>query len=154
MKKANQILAIAVVGSSILTLQSCKKYEDGPFLSLRSKTARLTGEWEFTAGNQSRFDKGQDIVVDFRQDGECTLKLSGYFTYNIPYNGYGNIYYSVTFEGEWEWIDKKEGIEIHLSYDNGYNLEDLDYNWVISRLTNKELNVTDQYEGSWEFEKK
>jgi hypothetical protein len=44
MKKLFGILAaVAIVGSVVMT--SCSKYEEGPSLSLRSKKARLAGEW-------------------------------------------------------------------------------------------------------------
>jgi hypothetical protein len=47
MKKLTQsVLAILVVASSIT---ACKKGEDDPFLSLRSRDARLMGEWKLTA---------------------------------------------------------------------------------------------------------
>jgi len=36
---------LLVLACGLMILQSCKKYEDGPAFSLRSKAARLEGKW-------------------------------------------------------------------------------------------------------------
>ncbi|MES2588579.1 MAG: hypothetical protein V4622_06315 [Bacteroidota bacterium] len=46
MKSIKLILGIAVVS---MTLFSCKKGENDPFLSLSSRKARITGEWKMSA---------------------------------------------------------------------------------------------------------
>lgn len=40
--------AVAIIG--ITSVSSCKKGENDPFLSLRSRKARITGEWKLTKG--------------------------------------------------------------------------------------------------------
>lgn len=40
-------------------LSACGKYEDGPMFSLRTKTARITGEWELIS-----FNEGNEIIFN------------------------------------------------------------------------------------------
>ena len=44
-------IAIAIVG--LTTMSSCKKGENDPFLSLKSRKARITGEWKLTGGSST-----------------------------------------------------------------------------------------------------
>lgn len=49
--KLAKLIVITAIG--ILSLQSCKKGENDPFLSLKTRDARITGEWELTYSNQT-----------------------------------------------------------------------------------------------------
>ena len=68
MKKVIIVFTIGILVASIF--QSCKKGENDPAFSLRSRKARLVGEWVLTSGQQ-------DIVVD---DG--TTKTYTTYTYD------------------------------------------------------------------------
>ena len=46
MNKKNTTLLLAATIVTVLNFHSCKKYDDGPAFTLRTTTARLTGEWE------------------------------------------------------------------------------------------------------------
>lgn len=117
----------------------CGKYEDGPGFSLRSKTTRLTGEWEVVkVGNQTYPYDGYTLEMEFEKDGDFK------FTYSYSGGGYS---YSDSETGEWEWEDKKEVIEI--SFDgSSYSQE-----FEITRLTNSELQFEDEDGNEWELEK-
>jgi hypothetical protein len=43
MKKILFVLSVALIGA--LTISSCRKYEEGPNISLRKKEARVTNNW-------------------------------------------------------------------------------------------------------------
>ena len=146
MKNINPILAVAVLGSSVLSLQSCKKYEDGPLLSLRSKTARLTGEWEITGGDN--YSPYVDIWMEFEKDGDMTTKVNVFYP-GYSYYGYDYTYTS-SIKGWWEWIHNKEGLEISRHTGDGTYI--YTFEWDITRLTNKEFNFTVN-DSDWEFEK-
>ena len=45
MKTTSKILVVAILALGV-QLTSCKKYEDGPAISLKSKNKRLVGDWE------------------------------------------------------------------------------------------------------------
>ncbi len=80
MKKITQsVLAILVVASSIT---ACKKGEDDPFLSLRSRDARLIGEWKLTAVAGKTTATGSETVTNSAGTLTTTENLSVDENYN------------------------------------------------------------------------
>lgn len=130
---------------TILNFSSCSKYEDGPNFTLRTKKARLTGEWEVVKMSGQDLDVGYEVEFEFEKDGD--------FKYTYGYSSGGSSYsysYSYSYSGEWEWEDSKEDIEIKLNLDGySYNMD-----FKILRLTNKELVLEDVSGDEWELEKK
>lgn len=130
-------LAVAV------SLNGCKKYDDGPSISLLTKTQRLTGDWEVTKfkssqtlGNNSTNQNSIniEIEIEFDKDGDFDIRTVMNYTYS---NYYGNMYTSSYVDnesGEWEFSSNKD--EIELDFDD-YSI--LDTEIEITRLTNKEL---------------
>ena len=136
MNKKNGTLLLAATMITILNFHSCKKYDDGPSFTLRTTTARLTGEWEIVKiGSEIYPQDGYSLEFEFEKDGD--------FTYKYEYS-YGGQNYSYSYGGEWEFSSDKENIEINL---NG-SVSDFE----INRLTNKELWIeNDAVE--WKLEK-
>lgn len=123
--------AIAVLA---FNMQSCKKYEDGPGFSLRTKKARLVGDYEVVRiGNQSYPQGGYSIEMEFEKDGDFS------FTYS-----YGT--YSYSYAGDWEFSSDKEDLEIKF----GSFIEVFE----IKRLTNKEVWLEDTSNDEWRLEAK
>ena len=125
-------IATAVV---IFNFTSCK-YEDGPNISLRSKKARLTGEWEVKFIDGAGMTGNDMVTLEFDKDGDLEV--------NQTYSDYGNSY-TYSQKGEWEWEDGKQSLEITL---DGNKQE-----WEITRLTNKEFEFEDEGNNKWELEK-
>ena len=75
MKK--QIVIIIIL---FLTISSCKKYEQGPYISFRTKKKRLCKEWIIEQGKQNKKIKWNygDIVWNFNKDNS----LQRIFTQN------------------------------------------------------------------------
>ena len=80
-----------------IALSSCNKYEDGPSISLRSRAARVAGDWKVKKATSD----GQDV----------TSILTG-FNYSINYTKDGNYTATMTFmgttdteKGTWEFYD-------------------------------------------------
>ena len=119
----------------IFNFSSCK-YEDGPKISLKSKKARLVGEWEAVTFGDEDLDE-LSVEMEFEKDGDFRID----FTYE--YYGYS---YTYKMKGEWSWEDNKETIDIDFEDDN--------IELAIKRLTNKEFWAEDSYDDEWEFEKK
>jgi hypothetical protein len=69
MKKLNLTLALCLLAAATVT--SCKKGEDDPFLSFRSREARLTGEFEGTLENKVSVDRKENA-----ESGSLTASLS------------------------------------------------------------------------------
>ena len=134
---------VAAATIMAFNLQSCGKYDDGPGFSLRTKKARVVGEWDvIQIGNQSFASSGYSIEFEFEKDGD--LK----FTYG--YNYYGQVY-SYTYAGTWDFSSDKEELDLIL----GGSVQSFE----IKRLTNKEMWLDDTNNGNgvveeWKLEAK
>ncbi|MGB1039551.1 MAG: hypothetical protein ACPGVD_01610 [Flavobacteriales bacterium] len=126
LKLSTLLLAVALVfGAS-----SCK-YEEGPALSLRTKKARVAGEWEIekTISKDGKEDTDWDgWLVTFEKDG--TGKSSA--TYTI---GGTTTTSSNTFK--WEFTDSKEKIK---TTDEDGEVAEV----TILKLKNKEMWVKNE----------
>lgn len=91
------LIYIVCLGA-ILTTLGCKKGEDDPFLSLRSRKARVAGEWKVTQRsiNTNQTQGGLSSTSTTTYDGttETTQAESGGF--NISYTT--AVTYDITFE--------------------------------------------------------
>lgn len=83
----------------LFLLSSCKKYEEGPVLSLRSKKSRLIGTW--TLKSQSENGVGTLLFsidkLEIKKDG--TFKFSFKRTVSDP------------SEGSWSFTSDKENVD-------------------------------------------
>lgn len=71
--------AMAIVG--VTAVSSCKKGENDPFLSLRSRKARVTGEWKLTKGTITETDNsGGTTNTDVTTYTETTSSSGGVTT--------------------------------------------------------------------------
>lgn len=86
---------------ALFAISGCKKYDEGPAISLRSKEKRLCQEWKLDKYlvNGEDFDYFEEQIWTFDKNG--TLKV---------YINYGT--YDEEAEFEWKWANKKEDIEI------------------------------------------
>lgn len=101
---------------SFLLVSGCKKYDDGPTISLRSKTSRLTGNWEIV-NNNGGFNNVEQYI-QFDENGAYQ---------HIIQDNYGILTNEV---GNWEWANDKKNLII--TVDTPLEVE-------IKRLTNSEL---------------
>ena len=134
LKKSAPIAAIATA-AIVFNFSSCT-YEDGPTISLKSKTGRLVGEWNVTEFAGEKVPSGFEYEMEFEKDGDMSI------TFTYSYGGYS---YDYTSKGEWEWGSGKESIELDIDGDP--------YEFDIKRLTNKELWMDDEDGETWELEK-
>lgn len=71
MNKVKNTLFLAATVITVLNFQSCSKYEDGPSFSLRTKKARVTGDWEVVRiGNETYPQNGYSLEMTFEKDGD------------------------------------------------------------------------------------
>lgn len=107
----------------LLLLQGCKKYEDGPRFSLRTKKARLTGTWTL----EKLESGGRDVTyMSLAPASECKMVLGRDGSYS---QSIGNS----SASGNWDFGGSKLFLEITLKPNNAR------LNYTIRRLTNKEL---------------
>ncbi len=119
MKKTIIYTASLLVAFS--TLQGCKKGEEDPGLSLRSRKARLTGEWTVTSYAAKEFEDGalyysqtlegaslKDIdgdLVAFSQD--FTFEKDGTYSSTQIEDGV-----TTTYKGNWAFLGKSKSAEL------------------------------------------
>ena len=121
---------------SIFIFSACKKYDEGPALSLRSKTDRLKGEW-FCEGiykNGEKIDTMQTFadayILQFYADGN-----------GVSYYGVWNFYFTWYFSNEKEiifWTRSEEGATQNDLQILRLTFEDF---WFISSVDNFEYRM-------------
>ena len=135
----------------VLVLTSCGKYEDGPFFSIRSKNARLIGEWELVKSERTKVDlDGNSRKETF--DGSVMVIVSSF----------GNSSESYTYSSTWKIDGDNNSVVMNTTKDGeSYSITTL-WNWEngsskkemlnidgkiyrIVRLTNKELIIESLY---------
>jgi len=147
--KSSKLYLLTLFALSLLLINSCKKYEDGPLLSLHTKKHRIMGTWDVEYFSINNFDS--------------TSYLKGQPFYGMYSFGKGDLwgnpgpagYQSETsyLSGNWRFEEKKEAIHItfnsYLSSDNRrvgpYRADDVI--WDIRRLTEKELWLATSFNG-------
>ena len=99
MKKYFLYAAMAVsVLSATVTLNSCRKGEEDPAISLRSRKARLVGEWTLTAGKNDQTQSGSVSTTVF--DGTNQIVTS---SGQSDTTGYTN---TMTFNGDGTYVNE------------------------------------------------
>ena len=139
---------------------SCKKYPDGPLLSLHSKGERICNYWHvdyfsINGNDSTSYLKGQSFFGYYHfkkaSDDRSLFVTGGDCYYDTDnYNFYG--------EGKWGFVNNKKSISIHLnfnpSFSNGYSIGPFRYDfgsntivWDIMRLEQHELWLKTTYNG-------
>ena len=120
MKKLFVVLVLVAFGFS---MNSCKKYEDGPTLSLRSKSARLVNTWVI----EKAMNAGIDVTSMYPTDYQLSIMKDN--TYEIATNG-------LKISGTWEFTEDKEGLKLTQSTTG------TEFVYTILMLKNKELTLS------------
>jgi hypothetical protein len=150
-----KIILFAIVILGITTVPSCKKGEDDPFISFRSRDARITAKWKLVSLEEVSIVNGNTISRVL--NGSILTSTNGgvsstnSYTKEMEIKSDGTFNTTTTFDGEintfslfWYWYNdtnKKTGI-------------DLDASYVIDRLSHNELVLrsertsTSQFDGS------
>ena len=128
-------------------LNSCKKGENDPFLSLRSRDARVTGVWnlsEYTRTTSNTFNgttvtDTYSIANGVTSNGDAIaikweINKDGTYLETITDNGEVS-----TQSGYWYWADSKK---------NKVALNIAGSTWRLDRLSNKEMNLSEEYSDS------
>ncbi|MDI1354736.1 MAG: hypothetical protein PSX36_07450 [bacterium] len=123
MKKLLIVLcALAFISASFFT--SCKKYEDGPAISLRTKKARLQGDWQLESFSINEVD----------QTAAATTQYGSNFTWDIEKDGGYKMTGTYTDDGTWKFGEDKDDVYFQSSKTGAGEQA-----YRILRLANKEL---------------
>lgn len=99
------IIILSLCGSAIL-FDGCKKYPEGPAISLRSKKERVANTWKLDQLISGGVDSTA-FYTNILNDYTVTLTKSG--SYTIAYNVWG---FGVTESGDWSFSSGKEDLNI------------------------------------------
>jgi hypothetical protein len=133
LKKSTVVLLLAL----LIISGSCKKYEDGPFFSIYSKTERASGNWRF---DQVKED-GVDITAEYANQAVNIAKSGDlYWTQGYidsPWNTYG-------LSGKWNFVNSKTQIEMyfHEGVKDAFSIV-----WNIKRMAYADLQLERYDEG-------
>ncbi len=97
MKNRKSILIILLAGTLIPCIQSCKKYPEGPAISIHSKTARVANTWNV----EKYLVNGSYIILPADYTETFTKEGNYYFTF-------GNL----SGTGIWEFQNNDREIRI------------------------------------------
>lgn len=94
----------------LLVMASCKKYEEGPCLSLKSKKERISNTWTIEKATQN------SEVITSKFDGwKITMTKEGYlFFFSTGKNST-----QPALTGKWEFTDSKEKLKVIYSDPEG-----------------------------------
>ena len=133
-------------------IQSCKKGENDPLISLRSRDSRITGNWILVNAETNSNIDGDISSATYTNSimTETSNDNSSSYSYSINWDvkSDGTINSSETINGylstsmlTWYWLDdNQKKTKIFISGGEGI--------YVVDRLTNKELVLKYQYEYS------
>jgi hypothetical protein len=134
MKNLKIYLVATLIGLTALTFTSCKKGEDDPALSLRSRTARFANTWKLTKFEKNGENQSLDGAVytyDIFKKGTLTQTVEG-AVFGFPTKS--------VKDGTWEFINKKEDVKIVIDGNaTTYNIQ---------RLANDELWLKELKDGA------
>ena len=130
MKTGKLILGLGVMAA--LTFASCKKYEEGPAISLRSKKERVANTWQI----EKAYNNGEDVTDEY---DEYTVKFTkaGDAELAALYS-FGDFSFEYETDGTWAFQNNAE--ELAVDYEN----DDADRTYQILKLTEDELWVREK----------
>lgn len=121
-------LPIVIALITAFGVVTCKKYEDGPALSLRTKTARVANTWKV----EHAFEIGTGSVTTSDHANE-TWELTRKGEYIKRDNN------AIDESGSWKFISDKEALEIQ-------RVDKSTKYYTITRLKNNEMWLKDSDE--------
>lgn len=118
----------------LLTLGACKKYDEGPTFSLRTKEERISNTWRFGLA----FRNGKNIT-DLYSKYELQLLKGGETKLIMHYTSL-NFNRSHETRGRWDLTNSKRDLKLDFEDDNADNT------YIIKKLKEKELWLIDEDE--------
>jgi hypothetical protein len=95
-----KIILLALFVSSG-TLISCVKYDEGPFISFRTKKSRVANNWLIESATLN----GQDVTPIFAGLRDWTFTKDGYYTKNYENSSFNE-------NGKWEFTDEEKMMKV------------------------------------------
>jgi hypothetical protein len=137
MKNLKIYFAAAVIALTSLTFQSCKKGEDDPAVSLRTRKDRFTNTWlltKYEKNGASQSLSGATYTYDVHNNGTLTRTVEG-AVFGFPTR--------TVSDGTWEFINDEEDVRITIEGDATiYNVQRLASNELwLKRTDGNDIHV-------------
>jgi hypothetical protein len=135
-----KIILLSIATAILITINGCKKYPEGPVISLRTKTERVANNWKVAQA----LDNGNDVTSDYIKY-ELALTKTGSASLTAKYKILG-IDFDYTTDGTWVFASNKEKISFDFdnnSSDGVYKILKLkeDEMWLKEDAGNVELHL-------------
>jgi len=150
MKRLTGYALIILVLSSILVFDSCKRGDDDPFFSFRSRKARVTGDWSFETKESNimqYFSNGYQTNIKFKVTGETVSETVDLI--NTPDDG-SETRNGVIKEAFYRF-DKNSKMEYLFHYELEVDSTSVDENTNITTYYKYVWTYKDRATGSWNF---
>ncbi|MBL4752609.1 MAG: hypothetical protein JKY52_03265 [Flavobacteriales bacterium] len=100
----NKTVSFAMITLILMGLFSCKKYPEGPALTIRSKKGRVANKWKIDKWliggvDSAQFYAAEGTWVELTKDGEATA---------VQVQKFGLLSITTNFTGEWLFSDDKD----------------------------------------------
>ncbi len=139
----------------LIPFAACKKYEEGPRISLRSKKERLIGHWAVKTYLINNIDSTQLFKEKLGILFYIATSQEG--VYAVVYNTLHSVGGLINLHGHWDFINKKEELvfDIEQTFPNYSVVHDTIISfgpfstyessiWTIKKLKQKELIIENQ----------
>lgn len=97
-----RFLLLTLILFAVLS-SACRKYEEGPSFSLRSKIERVSNDWNFQSLARNNIDESMDF-----EKFNMNFTKAGRLTWTVKFPDADE----VTVEGDWELASVKEQVKI------------------------------------------
>ncbi|UPT65293.1 MAG: hypothetical protein M0D57_12040 [Sphingobacteriales bacterium JAD_PAG50586_3] len=136
MRKYALIIGLASF-CALLTVSSCKKYEEGPYLSFKSREDRISNTWKV----EKFYKNGEELTVSINQDLSSlnwTFSTNGEVSRSITINNQ-----PITVSGQ--WLLQSDDEEVRIVINTPLYIEDTV--WIIVKLMEDEFWVRYSVDG-------
>ncbi len=137
-------LRVSLVLMMVISMFSCKKYEDGPCFSLRSRNERLINTWRI----DKVYENGADKTTDYQNAFvNYKLILASNHEYTLTYRPFNLTNYTETGD----WIMSSNETAVSFSVKSG-GTSGSPSQWKLLRLKEKEVWATQKDRNGKEIE--
>ncbi len=129
--KTNIVCSLSVIAGLFLCISACKKYEEGPGFSLRTKKERVSNAWKVSFYSENGVDK-TTFFNAFYSGGKFHIANTGGFIFTYKENGV----IDRDLGGDWYFNNDKTGIIFMQSTPTSET-----WTWEILKLREREMWV-------------
>lgn len=136
MKYTFKLFSLAAI---TVLMFSCEPYEEGPDVSLRSRSERMANLWEVTEATA----EGENVIESFDQY-ELRLSKDGDAELDAEFSIFGQTYKTAT-DGTWEFTNEDNNVSMDFEdddFDEAYQIILLKEDEMKLRSLGEDLEIT------------